>query len=60
VETKEVSFELKSIESAHTVISKFLNIVFPEAGKYQVEVLLNGQIVRFYPIIVTQPKTRPS
>ena len=54
VETKEVEFELKSIEAAHTVISKFLNIVFPEPGKYQVEVFLNGEIVRYYPIIVAQ------
>ena len=56
VETKEVSFELRTIESAHTVLSKFVNIVFPEAGKYQVEVLLNDEILRFYPIIVTQKK----
>ncbi|MBU4589973.1 MAG: hypothetical protein KKG01_03525 [Candidatus Omnitrophica bacterium] len=58
VETKEVIFELKSIESAHTVISKFMNIVFPEPGKYQVEVLLNGEILRYYPIIVAQEKKR--
>ncbi len=56
VETKEVEFELKSIESAHTVISKFINIVFPEAGKYQVEILLNGEVLRYYPIVVTQPR----
>lgn len=54
VETKEVDFELKNIESAHTVISKFMNIVFPAPGKYQVEVLLNGDILRCYPIIVAQ------
>jgi hypothetical protein len=52
-ETNEVNFELKNIESVHTVISKFVNIVFPEAGKYQVEILLDGEIVRYYPIIVT-------
>jgi hypothetical protein len=52
VETNEVSFELKNIEAVHTVISKFVNIVFPEPGKYQVEVLLDGEIVRYYPIIV--------
>ncbi|MBU1853631.1 MAG: hypothetical protein KJ957_06275 [Candidatus Omnitrophica bacterium] len=56
VETKEVNFELKTIEAAHTVLSKFVNIVFPEEGKYQVEVLLNDEILRFYPIIVTQKK----
>lgn len=54
VETKEVTFELKAITSAHTVISKFLNIVFPEPGRYQVEIFLNGEILRYYPILVTQ------
>ena len=56
VETKEVTFELKNIEAAHTVISKFLNIVFPEPGRYQVEVLLNGELLRSYPIILAENK----
>ncbi|MFH1783092.1 MAG: hypothetical protein ABH848_05705 [Candidatus Omnitrophota bacterium] len=55
VETKEVTFELKTMEASHTVISKFVNVMFPEPGKYQVEVLLNGNILRFYPIILAQP-----
>lgn len=59
VETNEVSFELKDINSAHTVISKFINIVFPEPGKYQVEVLLGGETVRCYPIIVVQEQGKP-
>lgn len=54
VETRDVNFELKSIDSSHTVISKFLNIVFHEPAKYQVEILLNGEIVRYYPLIVAQ------
>lgn len=58
VETKEIDFELKSIDSVHTVISKFINIVFPNPGKYQVEVLLNGEMLRYYPIILAQE--RPS
>ena len=53
-ETKEVNFELKNLEAAHTVISKFVNVVFPEPGKYQVEVLLNGETVRYYPIILVE------
>ena len=56
IETKEVTFELKNIEAAHTVISKFLNIVFPEPGRYQVEVLLNGELLRSYPIILAEDK----
>ncbi len=55
-ETKEVFFELKDIGSAHTVISKFMNVVFPEPGKYQVEILLNGEVMRYYPIILTQER----
>lgn len=54
VETRDVNFELKSIDSSHTVISKFLNIIFHEPAKYQVEILLNGEIVRYYPLIVAQ------
>lgn len=57
-ETKEIEFELKDMNHAHTVISKFVNIVFPEAGRYQVEVLLNDEIVRFYPVILVQEQQR--
>lgn len=56
VETNEVLFELRDIEAAHTVISRMLNIVFPEPGKYRVEVLLDGEILRYYPVIVAQEK----
>lgn len=52
VETKEVEFELKNIEASHTVISRFMNIVFPVPGRYQVEVILNNELVRFYHLIV--------
>jgi len=54
VETRDVNFELKSIDSSHTVISKFVNIVFHEPAKYQVEILLNGEVLRYYPLIVAQ------
>jgi len=54
VETRDVNFELKDIKSSHTVISKFMNIVFHEPAAYQVEILLNGEIVRYYPLIVAQ------
>ncbi len=56
-ETKEVDFELKSIDAAHTVISKFINIVFPEPGKYQVEVLLNGETLRYYSILLAEQRS---
>ena len=54
VETRDVDFELKAIESSHTVISKFMNIVFHEPGRYHVEVILNGEVVRYYPLVVAQ------
>ena len=54
VETRDVNFELKDIKSSHTVISKFMNIVFHEPAAYQVEILLNGEVVRYYPLIVAQ------
>jgi hypothetical protein len=54
VETRDVNFELKGIDSSHTVISKFVNIVFHEPAKYQVEILLNEEVVRYYPLIVAQ------
>ena len=54
VETRDVGFDLKNIEASHTVISKFVNVVFNEPGKYQVEILLNGEIVRYFPLIVHQ------
>jgi len=58
VDTREVNFELKGIDSSHTVISKFVNIVFREPGKYQVEVLLNNEVVRYYPLIVAQEQEK--
>ncbi|MDP6686207.1 MAG: hypothetical protein QGI05_04555 [Candidatus Omnitrophota bacterium] len=58
IETKEVDFELKGIEAAHTVISKFVNVVFPEPGKYQIEILLNQEVLRYYPVIVSKNKGR--
>ncbi|MDP2911281.1 MAG: hypothetical protein Q8N76_02985 [Candidatus Omnitrophota bacterium] len=54
VETKDVDFELKAIESSHTVISKFMNIVFHEPGRYHVEVILNEEVIRYYPLVVAQ------
>lgn len=53
-ETRAVDFELKGIDASHTVISKFVNIAFPEPGKYHVEVILNGEVIRYYPLTVAQ------
>ncbi|MBI4549847.1 MAG: hypothetical protein HY714_02860 [Candidatus Omnitrophica bacterium] len=53
IQSKENSFELKSIDHYHTSINRFDGIVFPDAGKYFVEILLNGDLVIAYPIILT-------
>jgi hypothetical protein len=56
VDTKEVEFELKNMDTTHTVISKFVNIVFPAEGRYEIEVLLNGEVTRRYPLILAEEK----
>jgi hypothetical protein len=55
-ETEEQPFNLEDIDSHHTVISRFSNLTFPNAGKYWVEVLLDKELVLNYPIMLTQVK----
>ena len=55
-ETEEQLFELKDIDSHHTLISKFNNLVFPDPGKYWVEVLLNNELILNYPIVLKEVK----
>lgn len=56
VESPEVTFRLEDISQSHTVISKFSNITFPRAGKYWVEVLLDGQLTLDYPLMLVEDK----
>lgn len=51
-QTDDQAFELRDIDSHHTVISRFNNLVFKKAGKYWVEVMLDGELVLNYPIIL--------
>lgn len=51
-QTDEQAFELPDIDRHHTLVSRFNNIVFPNPGKYWVEVLLDGELVLNYPIIL--------
>lgn len=51
-QTNEQPFELIDIDSHHTLISRFDNLTFPKAGKYWLEVLLDGELVLNYPIIL--------
>lgn len=58
-QTNEQAFDLKDIDSHHTLISKINNLVFKEPGKYWVEVLLDGDLLLNYPLILRQIKDEP-
>ncbi|MCM8760888.1 MAG: hypothetical protein NC938_03885 [Candidatus Omnitrophica bacterium] len=53
-QTDEQRFELKDIDGHHTLISKVNNITFRSAGKYWVEILLDGDLVLNYPIMLKE------
>jgi hypothetical protein len=50
--TGEQPFELTSIDAHHTLVSRVNNLVFPAAGKYWVEILLDDNLVLNYPIML--------
>jgi hypothetical protein len=50
--TGDQPFDLESIDAHHTLVSKINNLIFPAAGKYWVEVLLDGELVLNYPIML--------
>ena len=55
-QTDEQPFELPDIDSHHTLISRFSNLVFPDAGKYWVEVMLDNELFLNYPLMLRQVK----
>ena len=55
-QTDDQPFELSDIDAHHTLISKVNNIVFPSPGKYWVEILLGGDLVLNYPLILKEIK----
>ena len=55
-QTDDQPFSLADIDSHHTLISKFNNLVFPKTGKYWVEVLLDGELELNYPLILKEAK----
>jgi hypothetical protein len=57
-QTDEQPFELQDINSHHTLISRFNNLVFPNPGKYWVEILLNGELVLNYPMMLKESKEK--
>jgi hypothetical protein len=55
-QTDEQVFELADIDRHHTLISKFNNLLFPTPGKYWVEILLDGELVINYVMILNEAK----
>ena len=55
-QTNEQAFELADIDGHHTLISKINNLAFPGPGKYWVEVLLDGDLILNYPLILREIK----
>jgi hypothetical protein len=62
-QTDEQPFKLADIDAHHTLISRFVNLVFPNAGKYWVEVLLDNELFLNYPVMLVQkvlPQEEPN
>ena len=55
-QTEDQPFELKEINGHHTLISRFNNLVFQEPGKYWVEIMLDGELVLNYPMMLKDAK----
>ena len=53
-QTEEQPFQLADIDTHHTIISKFNNLLFQDPGKYWVEVFLNNELILNYPIMLKQ------
>lgn len=56
VESPEVTFALADLDAHHTVISEFNNVTFATQGRYWVEVLLNNELIRSYPMMLVESK----
>lgn len=55
-QTDEQGFELTDIDRHHTLVSRFNNLLFPNPGKYWIEILLDNELVLNYPIILKELK----
>ena len=58
-QTDDQVFELGDIDRHHTLISRFNNLVFPDPGKYWVEVLLDKELLLNYPIMLKEVTNEP-
>ncbi len=52
VTSPEITFTLKDYDASHIVISRFHSVQFNSAGKYSVEILLDGELFRRFPFHV--------
>jgi len=59
-EGQNVQVTLPSEEASATSVEVFLNITFPAAGTYWVEILLEGDLIIRYPLRVNQLDRRPN
>lgn len=55
-QTNDQAFELADIDGHHTLISKVNNLAFKCPGKYWVEVMLDGELILNYPLILREVK----
>ena len=55
-QSSEQAFGLADIDGHHTLISKINNLVFAGPGKYWVEVLLDGELILNYPLLLKEIK----
>ena len=53
-QTEDQLFQLQDIDTHHTIISRFNNLLFPSPGKYWVEIFLNNELILNYPIMLKQ------
>jgi len=60
VVSPEIKFMLKDYDASHIVISRFHNVQFSMAGKYSVEVLLDGELFRRFPFHVVSISKKPA
>lgn len=51
-QTEEQPFQLADIDTHHTIVSRFNNLLFESPGKYWVEIFLNRELVLNYPVIL--------
>ena len=59
-QTDDQPFQLADIDTHHTIISRFNNLLFEKPGKYWVEVFLNNELILNYPIMLKQMEiTKP-